>query len=133
LFIAERPYLLGHDIDGANQLIVLEHWNGKDAAITRELGRVEDEGIALDVRLRRRYVGDVRCLFGSRDPTKGHVRWWSNERLTGKRLNVFGRSIVGCDRAEAIRVSHEQCAELRLAEAHCVSENGIEHRLELTR
>ena len=130
LLVGERPYLLAENVDGADQLVVLEHWNGEYAAIAAKFDRVEDEWMTVDVGLRCLDVGDVSDLFGDRDTAKRYVRRWPDWPVR-KRLDISGRPIVVGNRPESVAVAEEQGAELGPADAHRIFQHGLKNRLKL--
>src|ERR1700704_2914484 len=59
----ERTDFLAVNADDADQLIVLEHRDAENSAITAERDRSDHKWIALDVSLRSRNVGDLGDLL----------------------------------------------------------------------
>src|SRR5262249_4723083 len=127
LLFGEGTHLLSQDINRADQLVLLEHRNGKHASIARDLDRVEDKRVALDVGLRRPNICHMCCPLGGSDTTEWHVRWWPNERLTCERLDIRWRGIVRGHGTKGVRVTQEQRTELGLANAYRVLKDGVKH------
>ncbi len=129
LLVGEGPHLLAENVDGADELVVLEHWNGEYAAIAAKLDCVEDKRIAIDVGLRRLDVGGVSDLLGSGDAAKWHVRRRPAWRAR-KCLDIGGRPIVVGYGPESVAVAEEQGAELGPADAHRIFQHGLKNRIE---
>src|SRR5262245_56579250 len=127
LLVAKRAYLLAKDVNRADQLVILEHWNGEHASIAGEFGCVEGEWMPLEVGLRRLDVGDVCRLLGGSDAPEGHVGRWPDERLAFKHLDVGGRGIMRRNGAETIRLAQEKCPKLGAADTHRVLEHALKN------
>jgi hypothetical protein len=74
LLIGEQPHLLATKRDCTNQLIVLEHWDGKHSPISGEFDTSNHKRVALDVGRYRRDVGYVGNLLGYGHKPKWRIR-----------------------------------------------------------
>src|SRR5262249_28952351 len=70
LLLGEGLNLLGIDTDSADQLILLEHWDGEQGSIAGKLGTSDHTRIALDVGLHRPNIRDVRYLLRYKEAAK---------------------------------------------------------------
>src|SRR5262249_11714982 len=131
LLVGEQPHLLASKCDYPDQLIVLEHWDGKHSPISAEFDTDSHERIALDVGRYRRDVGDVGDLFCGCHKPKRRIRGRSDQRLAPARRGISWRRVVRGNHAEAISVAEIEIAELGLAEPRRVLKQGLKYRLKL--
>jgi hypothetical protein len=65
LLSGERPNLLAVNGDGADELVVLKHWNGEIGPGAGEFDQGGDGIIALEIGLLSPEIGNVDRLLGS--------------------------------------------------------------------
>src|SRR5262249_8976735 len=136
--ILDHPVLLGSEgadfltehINRADQLIVLEHRNGKYGPITAEFDGRDDKWIAIDVGLHHPGVSDLGYLLRGRDKPKGGVRGWSEDCIARTCLGVGRRRIVHGHGAESFALAEIEGAEFRFADARRVGQYGRNHGLQ---
>src|SRR5262245_53980667 len=130
LFIGERPDLLPKDIDCADQLIVLEHWNGDQGPNACEFDASDRKWIAINICLLCHQVGKVHDLLGPGELAEGGLWSWT-DRSAFARLNQRGRRVVGRGELKDLSIVQVHRAELGLADASRILQHGLEYRLEI--
>src|SRR6516165_3600036 len=76
LFVGERAHLLAEDVDDANQLIFMEHWDAENAAIAAKLDGSDGEWMALDISPLQRRIDGLAHLLCLRHTPKVCVGGW---------------------------------------------------------
>ena len=127
----ERTDFLAVNADDADQLIVLEHRDAENGAITAERDGSDHKWIALDVSLRSRNVGDLGDLLRVCRAPKAGIRARMDDRRAC--LGKCGRRVVHRHGSEAIALVEIECPELALAGPYGVVQHGREYRRQLAR
>src|SRR6516164_6717514 len=126
LFVGEPSNLLAVNGEGADQNIVLEHWNanrGSRAAEPRCCPMDRFSGV----------VGGVAHLLRPQHAIKYAARRWLTQSMSPILIHKFLRRVMRRYRTISVTLEAEERAELGLADTHRVLQHSLEHRLQLTR
>jgi hypothetical protein len=78
-------------------------------------------------------VGDLNRLFRRHRTSEDSAGARTNYRVAPPLFGIERRRAMQRNGAKRFSFGLEQHAELRLADAHCVRQHGLEHRLQVTR
>jgi hypothetical protein len=81
LLLCEGSHLLAVNSDCTDDLVILQHRDGKETARSGGFDKADHSRITVDIRLLRRDVGNVDNLFGSGDPAERRVRIITHHRF----------------------------------------------------
>src|SRR5262245_1173589 len=130
LLVGEGANFLTKDGDSSNQVIILQHRHDNDRANAAKLNGVDDRRNALGIRSCRCKVGGLDRPLGSDQLGKVATRC-GMDRTASARLGKCPRHIVAGDDAQCTTFMEIEVAELGLANAHCIGQHRLEHRLQL--
>jgi hypothetical protein len=131
LLIGERLHLLATKCDCTDQLIVLEHWDGKHSPISAEFRTGNRERMPLHVGRYRRDVGDVGNLLRDGHKPQRRIRGRS-ERATPARRGICGRCVVQRNGAKSVPFAEPKRAEFGLTNASGIRWHRLEHWLQFS-
>jgi len=134
LLVAEGTNLpVVHD-DRTDQLIFfLEHGNGEDAAVACELHVGNHPRVTLDIGALLHEVGDIGHLAFGGDQTQPAVRMRPEHAFAASLFNPGSRGVVLPGQTKGLAVAEIHRSEFRLADSHCVFQQGPVHRPEVPR
>ena len=128
LLVGKRPDFLPEDADNSDQRIVLEHRHTDEGSRTCQ---PDEELRVLWVFLVSGVFGHISGLDRSFGPCDlcdyrraGHAHQW----FALSRLDIRGRCVVHRHGVISITLAQEQHAEIGLAEASCIFQDGRENR-----
>ena len=127
LLVGERPHLLADHRERANQFIVLEQRNRENGPIAG--GHASDHEWMVLGR-QRPDIGDLDHFLGDCEAPQWRVRWWSQQRIAGARLDVGGGVVVCGNHAKGISVAQVEISEDGLTDARRIRQHGLEHGLQ---
>ena len=129
LLVGEGAHLLTIDNDGADQIGVLEHGHKQNGPNMPQLDAGNRVGIAIEIALLRREVDNVNNLLRLHHATK--VRATGAQRRSSALLGQGWRRVMCNGEAEHLPIAQIHVSKVRFADAGCVREHGLEHRLQL--
>src|SRR5215467_12183628 len=134
LLVAEGTNLLVVYDDRTDQLIFfLEHGNGEDAAVAGELHVGNHPRVTLDIGALLHEVGDIDHLAFGGDQTQPAVRMRPEYAFAASLFNPGSRGVVLRGQTKGLAVAEIHRSEFRLADSHCVFQQGSVHRPEVPR
>src|SRR6516164_7875686 len=134
LLVGEWADLLAVDNDSARQLGFLQHRDAKHGSGSGQLGDLRAREARRCIGIMRFVldIGDLNRLFRRHRTPEGSSGAGTNYRVAPPLFGIERRRAMQRNRAKRFPFGLKQHAELRLADAHCVLQHGLEYRLQLS-
>ena len=132
LLVSKWTNFLAVDLDDADQILFLQHWNGK---FTAHAGELNDRRLHRIVHIasHRAHVGYLNHLLGFPYATKAGICGGSNKWRAPSGLSVCGCRTVQGNGAKRISFAEKNDAKLCAAQMFGTCQQGFEHRREFAR
>ena len=132
LLVGERAHLLPKEVEGADQLVFLEHWNAEHSPETAQFGA---DCILWSAAIGRfdLHVRNLNGLFGRGHASEPSSMDGAEHRIAPSRFDKRRRSTMqrNCPKGVALEQIHR--AKLGFANSRRVRQHGLEDWLQLTR
>src|SRR5262249_52624780 len=133
LLVGEWADLLAVDNNSARQLGFLQHRDAKHGSGSGQLGDLRAREARRRIGVMRFVldIGDLNRLFRRHRTPEGSSGAGTNYRVAPALFGIERRRAMQRNRAKRFSFGLKQHAELRLADAHCVLQHGVEHGSQL--